>query len=213
MQRWVRDHISHSMDPPEWDALLSREVIPKLPKPRAEEPAATSLARRMWRSAEPRPRHRGEPDLAALHAQHKQAAKADRFLEEVDRAIQEGDQFVAYKVLKQLRPWQPSQKAQLKDSRGYLLRGTYRAEEVRHGYPRLRDNFVGLPRSNPPCWQSRLPPSNRGRLSSKGQRRSVQRLRLRVNLAKCSSMVKLSGTEAPSVANKHTCCFQMQRGN
>ena len=65
--------------------------------------------------------------MAALVLQHQKAvrqakkSKADAFLAEVDAAIQAGDQFVAYKVLKKLRPWQPSQKAQLKDSKGYLL--------------------------------------------------------------------------------------------
>ena len=34
---------------------------------------------------------------------------------------------------------------------------------------------------------------------------AVRRLRLRVNPAKCSIMVRLSGTEAPSVTRRHTC--------
>ena len=75
-----------------------------------------------------------------------------RFLAEVDAAINAGDQFVAYKVLKKLRPWQPSQKAQLKDSKGYLLSPTGELQELRKyatdvfgKYPRLQDNFVELP--------------------------------------------------------------------
>ena len=34
---------------------------------------------------------------------------------------------------------------------------------------------------------------------------AVGRLRLRVNPVKCSIMVRLSGTEAPSVTRRHTC--------
>ena len=34
---------------------------------------------------------------------------------------------------------------------------------------------------------------------------AVRSLRLRVNSAKCSIMVRLSGTEAPSVTRRHTC--------
>ena len=98
------------------------------------------------------------PDMAALILQHQKAvrqakkSKADAFLAEVDAAIQAGDQFVAYKVLKKLRPWQPSQKAQLKDSQGYLLSPTGELQELRKyatdvfgKYPRLQDNFVELP--------------------------------------------------------------------
>ena len=96
--------------------------------------------------------------MAALILQHQKAvrqakkSKADAFLAEVDAAIQAGDQFVAYKVLKKLRPWQPSQKAQLKDSQGYLLSPTGELQELRKyatdvfgKYPWLQDNFVELP--------------------------------------------------------------------
>ena len=96
--------------------------------------------------------------MAALILQHQKAvrqakkSKADAFLAEVDAAIQAGDQYVAYKVLKKLRPWQPSQKAQLKDSKGYLLSPTGELQELRKyatdvfgKYPRLRDNLVELP--------------------------------------------------------------------
>ena len=55
-------------------------------------------------------------------------------------------------MLKQLRPWQPSQKAQLKDPRGFLLSPSGELEELRKyaadvfgKYPRLQDNFVELP--------------------------------------------------------------------
>ena len=105
-----------------------------------------------------------DPEAAALHAQHQKAvrqarkAKADACLAEVDTAIQAGDQYVAYKVLKQLRPWQPSQKAQLKDSKEFLLSPSGELEELRKyaadvfgKNPRLRDNFVGLPPLDPPC--------------------------------------------------------------
>ena len=49
-----------------------------------------------------------DPDMAALILQHQKAVRqakkttADAFLAEVDAAINAGDQFVAYKVLKQL---------------------------------------------------------------------------------------------------------------
>ena len=162
MQKWVRDHVHRGMTPPEWDALLSKATqhfFPKLPSPPQADSADTLLARRMWRA-----RRSGQsstaknPDLAALTLQHQKAvrqakkSKADAFLAEVDAAIQAGDQFVAYKVLKKLRPWQPSQKAQLKDSKGYLLNPMGELQELRKyatevfgKYPRLQDNFVELP--------------------------------------------------------------------
>ncbi|OLP96513.1 hypothetical protein AK812_SmicGene21236 [Symbiodinium microadriaticum] len=74
----------------------------------------------------------------------------DALLSKVDAAITAGDQFVAYKVLKKLRPWQPSQKAQLQDSKGYLLSPTGELQELRKyatdvfgKYPRLQDNYTG----------------------------------------------------------------------
>ena len=78
-----------------------------------------------------------DPAATALIIQHQKAVrqakktKADAFLAEVDAAINAGDQFVAFKFLKQLRPWQPSQKAQLKDSKGFLLSPTGELEELR----------------------------------------------------------------------------------
>ena len=163
VQKWVRDHMHQGMTPPEWDALLSKATqhfFPKLPSPPQADSVDTILARRMWRA-----RRSGQstttedPDLAALTLQHEKAvrqakkSKADAFLAEVDAAIQAGDQFVAYKVLKQLRPWQPSQKAQLKDSKGYLLNPAGELQELRKyatdvfgKYPRLQDNLVELPK-------------------------------------------------------------------
>ena len=142
MQRWVRDNIHQGMTPPAWDALLSKATqhfFPKLPPSAQADSADTVLARRMWRAR--RMSVHGctaeDPDTAALTLQHQKAirqakkTKADAFLAEVDAAIQAGDQYVAYKVLKQLRPWQPSQKAQLKDSKGYLLSPTGELQELR----------------------------------------------------------------------------------
>ena len=163
MQRWVRDNIHQGMTPPAWDALLSKATqhfFPKQPPFAQADSADTVLARRMWRAR--RMSVHGctaeDPDTAALTLQHQKAVrqarktKADAFLAEVDAAIQAGDQYVAYKVLKQLRPWQPSQKAQLKDSKGYLLSPTGELQELRKyatdvfgKYPRLQDNFVELP--------------------------------------------------------------------
>ena len=163
MQKWVRDHVHQGMTPPEWDALLSKATqhfFPKLPAPPQADSADTILARRMWRAKRlsAQPSTTENPDMAALILQHQKAvrqakkSKADAFLAEVDAAIQAGDQFVAYKVLKKLRPWQPSQKAQLKDSQGYLLSPTGELQELRKyatdvfgKYPRLQDNFVELP--------------------------------------------------------------------
>ena len=163
MQKWVRDHVHQGMTPPEWDALLSKATqrfFPKLPTPPKADSADTILARRMWRARRSSEHNSTaeDPDMAALILQHHKAARqakktmADAFLAEVDAAINAGDQFVAYKVLKQLRPWQPSQKAQLKDSKGYLLSPTGELQELRKyatdvfgKYPRLQDNFVELP--------------------------------------------------------------------
>ena len=161
MQKWVRDHVHPGMTPPEWDALLSKATqhfFPKLPAPPQAESADTILARRLWRAKRSSEQHRPaeDPDKAALVLQHQKAvrqakkAKADAFLAEVDAAITAGDQFVAYKVLKKLRPWQPSQKAQLQDSKGYLLSPTGELQELRKyatdvfgKYPRLQDNYTG----------------------------------------------------------------------
>ena len=163
MQKWVRDHVYQGMTPPEWDTLLSKATqhfFPKLPAPPQVDSADTILARRMWRARRlsAQPSTAEDQDMAALILQHQKAvrqakkSKADAFLAEVDAAIQAGDQFVAYKVLKKLRPWQPSQKAQLKDSKGYLLSPTGELQELRKyatdvfgKYPRLQDNFVELP--------------------------------------------------------------------
>ncbi|CAE7839381.1 Trpt1 [Symbiodinium sp. KB8] len=339
MQKWVRDHVHQGMTPPEWDALLSKATqrfFPKLPAPPKADSADTILARRMWRARRSSEHNSTaeDPDMAALILQHQKAVrqakktKADEFLAEVDAAINAGDPFVAYKVLKKLRPWQPSQKAQLKDSKGYLLSPTGELQELRKyatdvfgKYPRLQDNLVELPMlaattlakhiaSIKPGWglsdaQSRvvqhlrevrqigrsafdtvsrqdildqlqalsvepglvslvhgLHHSSKYRLHAQGgytevetttgrllhmligtfgleavqqhltgyaddisvhktirSRRDLQlahdliqallaavgRLRLRVNPTKCSVMVRLSGTEAPSVMRRHTC--------
>ena len=162
MQKWVRDNIRQGMTPPEWDTILSKATqhfFPKLPPPPQADSADTVLARRMWRSKRMSAHNSTaeDPDTAALLLQHQKAVrqakktKADAFLAEVDAAINAGDQFVAFKVLKQLRPWQPSQKAQLKDSQGYLLSPTGELQALRKyatdvfgKYPRLQDNFVEL---------------------------------------------------------------------
>ena len=155
MQKWVRDNIRLGMTPPEWDHILSKATqrfFPKLPSPPQPDSADTVLARRMWRSRRMSAHNSTaeDPDKAALILQHQKAVrqakkiKADAFLAEVDAAISSGDQFVAFKVLKRLRPWQPTQKAQLKDSKGYLLSPTGELRELRKyafdvfgKYPRL----------------------------------------------------------------------------
>ena len=101
------------MTPPEWDALLSKATqrfFPKLPAPPKADSADTILARRMWRARRSSEHNSTaeDPDMAALILQHQKAVrqakktKADAFLAEVDAAINAGDQFVAYKVLKKL---------------------------------------------------------------------------------------------------------------
>ena len=65
--------------------------------------------------------------LEAAQEQHKQLVRqrqkerASKFLEGVDEAIAEGASCVAYSTLKQLRPWQPPQRAQLKNRDGRLM--------------------------------------------------------------------------------------------
>ena len=191
MQRWVRDQVHQGMTPPEWDALLSKATqhfFPKLPAPPQADSADTILARRMWRARRSSAQHSTaqhstaeDPDMAALILQHQKAVrqakktKADAFLAEVDAAIHAGDQFVAYKVLKKLRPWQPSQKAQLKDSKGYLLSPTGELQELRKyatdvfgKYPRLQDNFVELPTLAAPTLAQHIASIKPGKAVPKG---------------------------------------------
>ena len=101
-------------------------------------------------------------------------AKADEFLAEVDNAIKAINSFVAYKVLKKLRPWQPSQKAQLKDSKRFLLSPAGELDALRKyatdvfgKYPRLSNNFVGLPPLDSTLLAKHIAPSNRARPSLK----------------------------------------------
>ena len=51
----------------------------------------------------------------------RQKERAARFLEGVDEAIAEGSSHVAYSTLRQLKPWQPQQRAQLKNREGKLM--------------------------------------------------------------------------------------------
>ena len=186
MQQWVRDNISHAMSPPDWDALLSKATqhfFPKLPQDPTADAEDTVIARRMWRARRRSASHSPatDPDTAALISQHQKAVrqakktKADAFLAEVDAAISAGDQFVAFKVLKQLRPWQPSQKAQLKDSKGFLLSPAGELDELRKyatdvfgKYPRLQDNFVGLPHLDPTTLAKHIASIKPGKAVPKG---------------------------------------------
>ena len=67
------------------------------------------------------------PDRPSAQEQHRKAAKQaqkdriNRFLAEVDQNIADGDQHVAFKTLKLLRPWQPARRAQLKSASGHIL--------------------------------------------------------------------------------------------
>ena len=63
--------------------------------------------------------------IQELH--HQQAAKQaqkDRvrqFLSQVDQALAEGDQHVAFKTSQLLRPWRPARRAQLKSDTGHIV--------------------------------------------------------------------------------------------
>ena len=186
MQRWVRYNISHAMSPPDWDALLSKATqhfFLKLPQAPTADAEDTVIARRMWRARRRSASHSPatDPDTAALISQHQKAVrqakktKADAFLAEVDAAMSAGDQFVAFKVLKQLRPWQPSQKAQLKDSKDFLLSPAGELDELRKyatdvfgKYPRLQDNFVGLPHLAPTTLAKHIASIKPGKAVPKG---------------------------------------------
>ena len=77
------------------------------------------MAREVKSSPSPDPARLAE--LEASQEQHRQKERADKFLEGVDEAIAEGSSHVAYPTLKQLRPWQPQQRAQLKNREGKLM--------------------------------------------------------------------------------------------
>ncbi|CAE7172856.1 RXLR78 [Symbiodinium pilosum] len=89
-------------------------------------------SRRMWQLARevkssPNPDPARLAELEASQEQHRQQVRqrqkerAAKFLEGVDEAIAEGSSHVAYSTLKQLRPWQPQQRAQLKNRDGRLM--------------------------------------------------------------------------------------------
>ena len=89
-------------------------------------------SRRMWQLARevkssPSPDPARLAELEASQEQHRQQVRqrqkerAAKFLARVDEAIVEGASHVAYSTLKQLRPWQPQQRAQLKNRDGKLM--------------------------------------------------------------------------------------------
>ena len=81
--------------------------------------------------------------MQELHRQAAKQAQKDRvrrFLAEVDQSLAEGDQHVAFKNLKLLRPWQPARRAQLKSDSGHILSPS--ADEL--AKPRQCPVYVGL---------------------------------------------------------------------
>ena len=163
MLEWVRGQMPKQY-PDECNQVLleaSRRFFPKLP--RANPADRTPDSRAMWRLAkdvrsapDPDPVKQAELEAAQLH--HKQLARqckkerAAKFLEGVDEAIAEGASQVAYSTLKQLRPWQPPARAQLKNLQGKLMSPAEELEELKSfasstfgAHPPLEDGRTPLP--------------------------------------------------------------------
>ena len=130
MKAWVRQRMP-ATHPDECNRILLEATARFFPKRRQAAPAAPD-AQGMWRlvrelRATPSPDQVLQDELAAAQHRHKQLVKqrqkerAQRFLREVDEAIAEGSSYVAYSTLKQLRPWQPPRRAQLKNKDGTLM--------------------------------------------------------------------------------------------
>ena len=130
MKEWVREHMP--VDHPDQcnQVLLDAAHLffPKVRRAGSREPDS----RRMWQLAKeakeaPAPDPIKQAQLEAAQERRKQLVKqrqkerAAKFLEGVDAAIAEGASHVAYSILKQLRPWQPPLRAQLKNKDGKLM--------------------------------------------------------------------------------------------
>ena len=126
---WVKERLDHTQRPQDWDQLLcqaTEHFFPKVSVAARNRRCQTPVAR-VTRGRGPAAEWGQQEHQRTLQEQHWQAVKqarkdkTARFMAEVDQAIAQGDQHVAYQTLKQLRPWKPSLKAQLKDAHGFLL--------------------------------------------------------------------------------------------
>ena len=133
MRDWVRSRMP-AQSPDQCNQIL-QEASERFFPIRRRSSQRPLDSRRMWQLAR-EIKSSSNPDplrLAALEAsqeQHRQLVRqrqkerAARFLEGVDEAIAEGASHVAYSTLRQLKPWQPQQRAQLKDREGKLMSPT-----------------------------------------------------------------------------------------
>ena len=130
MKEWVRRCMPAS-HPDECNRILLEATARFFPERRHAAPTGPD-AQGMWRlvrelRATPSPDQALRDELATAQHRHKQLVKqrqkerAQQFLKEVDEAIAEGSSYVAYSTLKQLRPWQPPRRAQLKNKDGTLM--------------------------------------------------------------------------------------------
>ena len=130
MRDWVRDRMP-VQHPDQRNQILTEAA--ELFFPRRGRSCQRPLdSRRMWQLARevkssPNPDPARLAELEASQEQHRQQVRqrqkerAAKFLEGVDEAIAEGSSHVAYSMPKQLRPWQPQQRAQLKNRDGRLM--------------------------------------------------------------------------------------------
>ena len=130
MRDWVRDRMPVHR-PDQCNQILTEAAELFFPK-RSRNCQRPLDSRRMWQlareaKASPNPDLARVAELEAAQEQHRQLVRqrqkerAAKFLAGVDEAIAEGSSHVAYSTLKQLRPWQPPQRAQLKNRDGRLM--------------------------------------------------------------------------------------------
>ena len=130
MKDWVRQRMPAG-HPDECNRILQEASALFFPRQRRATQTAPD-AQNMWRlvrelNATPSPDPALKAELETAQRRHKQIAKqrqkerAQKFLQDVDEAIAEGSSYVAYSTLKQLRPWQPPRRAQLKNKEGKLM--------------------------------------------------------------------------------------------
>ena len=120
MRDWVRERVP-VQHPDQCNQVLLEAAELFFPRVRWSSQRFLD-SRRMWQLArEAKESPVQDPArMAALEAaqeQHKQLVRQ----RQIDEAIAEGPSYVAYSTLKQLRPWQPPQRAQLKNSHGRLM--------------------------------------------------------------------------------------------
>ena len=179
MQRWVGERIADFQDPAAWNSLLCTAVQTFYPKPRRTEAVALeTVTRRMWRTkiragelssdanaldasvssgtpAQPPVLLPAQPSSPSAAEPISSETSDRRFLAEVDLNIAEGDQHIAFKTLKLLRPWQPARRAQLKSAGGHILSPqdelstlSQYAKDIFAAHPRLLPTQGLLPHLN-----------------------------------------------------------------